>query len=295
MVPAATFQSYYGRPILKEMTWEATDVAGYLFLGGLSGASSMLAAGAQATDRPGLEKVAKYTALGGISLSLVVLVHDLGRPERFVNMLRVVKPTSPMSVGSWLLAAYGPLAVAAAVSRATGRLPRVGDVATAGAAALGPAVATYTAVLIADTAVPAWHDGYREMPLTFAGSAASAAAGMGMLGAPVAEAGPARRLAVIGAATELGALTMMERSLGLAAQTHHGGRSGALLRAAQWLTVGGAAGGALLGRRSRLAAAISGAALLAGSACTRFGIFEAGRATTQDPAYVVVPQRNRLR
>ena len=78
-----------------------------------------------------------------------------------------------MNVGSWLLSAYVPAAGAAALSALTGRVPRFGTAATAGAALLGPAVATYTAVLISDTAMPAWHDGYPEMPFLFAGSAAT--------------------------------------------------------------------------------------------------------------------------
>jgi formate-dependent nitrite reductase membrane component NrfD len=251
----------------------------------------VIGAGAQATGRPRLERVAKLGALGGISLSLVALVHDLGRPARFINMLRVFKPTSPMSVGSWLLAGYGPMVAAAAGSNLTGLLPGVGVAATAGSAVLGPAVATYTGVLVSDTAVPAWHEGYREMPVVFAASAAMTAAGLGMLAAPPAETAPLRRLALAGAAVEIAGLTRMETHLGGAARTHHEGRAGGLLRAARVLTVSGAVAGALFGRRSRAVSRLSGAALLAGSACTRFGIFEAGRASVLDPAYVVKPQR----
>jgi hypothetical protein len=105
MVPDAEFTSYYGRPVIKEPVWEPVDVPSYLFFGGLAGASSVLAAGSQLSGHRELARVAKVTALGAISLSAVALVHDLGRPSRFVNMLRVFKPSSPMSVGSWLLAA----------------------------------------------------------------------------------------------------------------------------------------------------------------------------------------------
>ena len=175
MVPDAEFTSYYGRPVIKEPVWKAADIAGYLFLGGLAGASSVLAAGAQLSGHRQLARVGKLGALGAISLSAVALVHDLGRPERFANMLRVFKPSSPLSVGSWLLAGYGPMVGAAAVSEVTGLLPGAGLAATLGAGLLGPGVATYSAALICDPAVPAWHAGYREMPYVFAGSAASAA------------------------------------------------------------------------------------------------------------------------
>jgi formate-dependent nitrite reductase membrane component NrfD len=299
MVPDAEFTSYYGRPVIKEPVWRVPDVPGYLFLGGLAGASSVLAAGAQQSGYAELARVAKVAALGAISLSAVALVHDLGRPGRFANMLRVFKPSSPMSVGSWLLAAYGPVAGAAAVSEVTGILPKAGRAATLGAAVLGPAIATYTAALICDTAVPAWHEGYREMPYVFAGSAASAAGGLGLLATHPDHANPARKLAVLGAAVELIAKRQLlarlaggsyEQSL---AEPYETGTTGAVLRLAEFLTAGGLAG-TLLGRRSRLVSALSGASLVAASALTRFGIFEAGMASARDPKYTIVPQRRRL-
>ncbi|MER7153117.1 NrfD/PsrC family molybdoenzyme membrane anchor subunit, partial [Streptomyces lydicus] len=181
MVPRAEFASYYGRPVIKAPSWSARDIAGYFFLGGLAGAGSVLAAGAQLTGRPALATGMKVSSLAAVSLSAAALIHDLGRPSRFANMLRVLKPTSPMSIGSWLLSGYGPAAGAAALSAVTGRLPRAGAAATATAAVLGPAVATYTAVLAADTAVPAWHGAHRELPYLFAASATAAAAGMALV------------------------------------------------------------------------------------------------------------------
>jgi hypothetical protein len=218
MVPKATFDSYYGRPVLKEVAWAAPDIPGYLFLGGLAGASSALAACAHLTGNRELARVAKTGAAGAIGLSMAALVNDLGRPARFVNMLRVFKVTSPMSVGSWLLAAYSPAAFAAAGSALTGRLPAAGAVATVSAGVLGTGVATYTAALLCDTAVPAWHQGHREMPYVFAGSAATAAGGLGMLAVPSAHAGPAVRFAVVGAAAELTAKSLLLRRLGAAAE-----------------------------------------------------------------------------
>jgi formate-dependent nitrite reductase membrane component NrfD len=294
------FSSYYGRPVVKEATWEARDIAGYFFLGGLAGASSVLAAGAQLTGRPALARPLKLGAAGAIHLSLIALIHDLGRPARFLNMLRVFKPTSPMSVGVWVLFAYAPAATAAALGELAGagelgrRVRPIANAGTAGAAVLGPAVASYTAALVANTATPAWHEGHREMPFVFVGSAASAAAGLGLLGAPLAQNGPAVRLATIGAAGELTAVKLLERRVGIVAETYHEGRAGKLMRTAEALTVAGIAGTLVLGRRSRLGAALSGAALLAASACARFGIFEAGLASARDPKYTVQPQRDRL-
>jgi formate-dependent nitrite reductase membrane component NrfD len=302
MVPDAEFTSYYGRPVIKEPSWEAPDVPGYLFLGGLAGASSVLAAGAQLSGYRELAKVAKVGALGAISLSAVALVHDLGRPGRFANMLRVFKPSSPMSVGSWLLTAYGPVAGAAAVSEVTGILPKAGIAATLGAGLLGPGIATYTAALLCDTAVPAWHAGYREMPYVFAGSAASAAGGLGLLATHPADAEPARNLAVLGATVELIAKRQLIRRLARSegagsdgvslAEPYEAGTTGAILRIAEFLTAGALAG-AVLGRRSRAVSALAGASLVTASAMTRFGIFEAGMASARDPKYTIVPQRRR--
>ncbi|MEU4660421.1 NrfD/PsrC family molybdoenzyme membrane anchor subunit [Micromonospora chalcea] len=293
MVPKADFRSYYGLPVLNEPTWEAPDIGGYLFLGGLAGASSTLAAAAELTGRRRLAAGLKVGAAGALGGSLYSLIHDLGRPERFINMLRICKPTSPMSIGSWLLAGYGPLAGLSAASQVTGRLPRLGRLGTAGAALVGPAVAAYTAALIANTAVPTWHEAYRELPAVFVGSAAASAGGLGLLTAPTAEAGPARRAAVLGAAVELAATRRMERRLGLLAEPMRTGAGGRLLRLGRALSVAGTVL-ALTGRRSRVAGAAGGAALIAGAICTRFGIFTAGVDSSHDPKYTVVPQRERL-
>ena len=307
MVPDATFTSYYGRPVLKASPWEA-DIPAYLFLGGLAAGSSLLGAGAQLSGRPALRRVGRIGALGAISVSFAALVHDLGRPARFVNMLRVVKVTSPMSVGTWILSVYGPLAglagAAELIEPVTERLPRslrgparlllaVAPAAGLGAAAVAPAVASYTGVLLADTATPTWHGAYRELPFVFVGSAAAAAGGLGMALSPTEESAPARRLALGGAALELAASEQMSRSLGLAAEPLHAGPSGRLIRASKALTAAGAAGSLLAGR-SRIAGVLSGLSLLAGSALTRFGIFEAGQASARDPRYTVVPQRERI-
>jgi len=161
------------------------------------------------------------------------------------------------------------------------------------AALLGIGVASYTAALISDTAVPAWHDGYREMPFIFVGSAATAAGGLGMLAAPGRESGPARNLALVGVVAELAAAKLMERRMGMVAEPYHSGKSGAYMKASQLLSALGAAG-ALARGRSRMASRLAGAALLAASAATRWGIFHAGLASSEDPKYTVVPQRERL-
>ncbi|GAA1977054.1 polysulfide reductase NrfD [Nocardioides panacihumi] len=292
MVPEPEFESYYGRPILKQPTWKTPDVPLYLFLGGLAGGSALLAEGAALTGRPELERVARLAAAGGAAAGTVALVHDLGRPERFLNMLRVFKPTSPLSVGSFILAPFSGLATAAAASHLTGRLPRLGRLAGLGAAAFGPPLATYTAALIANTAVPAWHEAHRELPFVFAGSGAQAAGGLAMMLVSTSEAGPARRMALAGAAIEILAA---ERVLGkgLVAEPYHVGRPGRMMKLARRATTVAAAL-TVVGGRSRVASALAGATYLSASLATRFGIFGAGLASAKDPKYVVIPQKERL-
>jgi formate-dependent nitrite reductase membrane component NrfD len=286
--------SYYGNPIINPPVWEEREIAGYLFLGGVAGASSILAAGADLSGRPGLARPARIAAAGAIGVSLVALIKDLGRPARFLNMLRTFKPTSPMNVGTWILVGYVPLAGAGAGSELTGIAPRTARAAGLGAGLLGAAVSSYTAALIANTAVPAWSGARRELPFLFVGSAAASGAGAGLIGAPLAENEPAVRLALLGAVAELVAEQLMERRLGMVAEALHQGTAGKRLKAAKALTALGGLGAATVARRSRIGAAASGAALLAGSALTRFGIFAAGMESARDPKYTVDPQRRRL-
>jgi hypothetical protein len=305
MVPPAQFRSYYGRPIVRAAPWEK-DIPAYLFTGGLAAGSALLALGGQLTRRTALRRAGRISALGAVGVSTYFLVNDLGRPERFINMLRVAKPTSAMSMGTWILSGFGAAAGAAAVAETAPLLPErgllglirkvlppVGAAAGLGAAALAPALATYTAVLLSDTSTPSWHAAYPKLPYVFAGSAMASGAAVGLISAPVGQAGPARRMAVIGAGVELVNAHHVESGMGLLSEPYQKDQAGKLLRTARTLTAAGALG-ALAGRRSRIVSMLSGFALLAGSALTRFGVYEAGIASAKDPRYTVVPQRERL-
>ena len=116
--------SYYGRPILKEPVWKP-EVGWYLFTGGLAGASASLSLAARLTGNRSLARTSSLVAAAAVNVSPLLLVKDLGRPERFLNMLRVFKLTSPMSVGSWLLAATGTAQSAATTCELLDVLPRV--------------------------------------------------------------------------------------------------------------------------------------------------------------------------
>jgi formate-dependent nitrite reductase membrane component NrfD len=294
MVPTAEFTSYYGQPVLNQPTWKAPDIAGYLFLGGLAGGSSLVAAAAQLTGRHRLARVAKLGSTAAAGLSLAALTHDLGRPERLLNMLRVFKPTSPMSVGSWLLAVYVPMSAAATVLDLGSWFPWLGAAATAGAAALAPLVASYTAALVSNTAVPAWHDGRVEMPFVFVASSAASAAGFALLIAPEDEIEPVRRLGAIAGIAEVALMELMERRMGVVQDSYRTGAARRYGRAASTLLLAGAAGTLFSRRRGGMLRRASGLALLGGSACSRLAIFEAGLTSARDPRYTVVPQRERV-
>jgi hypothetical protein len=222
-----------------------------------------------------------------------------------------------MSVGSWILTAFSGFASLALASEVTqaiasrrhggvgggpgsalARVARVLQVvdgpATVGSALFAPPLAAYTAVLLSDTATPTWHESYRELPFVFVSSANLAAAGLALVAVPTAQNGPARRLAAVSALTETLAFERMQEKLGpTLSEPMRTGKAGRLLRASKALTIAGAVGSVALGR-NRVAAAVSGLALMAGSACLRFGVFEAGMASAIDPKYTVEPQRERL-
>jgi hypothetical protein len=293
MVPEAEFRSYYGRPIIKEPVW-TWEVPWYFFVGGMAGVSASLGLGARLAGNHRLAGNAWLVSGAGVAASVPLLVSDLGRPERFHHMLRVFKMTSPLSVGSWILAAIGPAAAGAAVSDRLGIFPRLGRVAEAVAGLLGPALATYTGVLVADTAVPVWHEAGRELPFVFAGSAAASAGAAATDLTPPGEAGPARRLVVAGALLELGSVAAMERRLGELGEPYHDGPAGRFARLAKACTAAGAGLVAAAGGRRRGLASAGAALVLAGSVCERWAVYKAGFQSARDPRYVVGPQRERI-
>src|SRR5205823_11154878 len=144
-------QTYFDRPVLKEPVW-IWAVPAYFSVGGVAGAAAVLGAAAQLLGHDelrGLVRRCRVIAAAGTALGTAFLIEDLGRPGRFLNMLRVFRPTSPLSVGSWVLAPAAVLSAGSAV------LPGpIGDAAGLGSGALGGPLATYTSILLTNTAVP---------------------------------------------------------------------------------------------------------------------------------------------
>jgi hypothetical protein len=288
-----SMRSYYGRPVIKEPTW-TWEIPTYFFTGGLAGASSVLSLAAKLGGDEKLSKVALYIGAAADAVSPMLLISDLGRPERFHHMLRVFKVTSPMNVGSWILLTSGGASNTAAFLELIGRLKPVKLAAEAVAAVAGPALATYTGVLIADTAVPVWHEGRHELPWLFGASSAASAGAAACIFLDPDDAGPARRLAVGAAVAEGALMHAMELRLGEVGEVYHQGSAGKL----SWAAKGLAGAGALLlakrGRRSRLAAVAGGTLLCAGEACLRFSVFRAGFQSARYPKYTFGPQRRRV-
>ena len=176
-------RGYYGLPLLKEPVW-TWEVPAYFFVGGAAGAAAVLGAAAQITgaDRD-LVSDARWIAAAGSALSAPLLVGDLGRPERFLNMLRVFKVQSPMSVGAWTLTAFGTFAAAAVFAEEVGKrtnLPVkvIGDAAGMLSAATGLVMSTYTGVLIGATSIPVWSKHASILPIHFGASALASAVSM---------------------------------------------------------------------------------------------------------------------
>jgi hypothetical protein len=285
--------SYYGRPILKEPVWKP-EIPTYFFTGGLAGASGILSLGARLTGNERLARTSLYVGLAAEVVSPALLVSDLGRPERFLNMLRVFKVTSPMSVGSWILAASGGATTTAAACEALGILPRLKLLAECASALFGAPLATYTATLLSDTAIPVWHEARRELPFVFGASALASAGAAATLLLPPEDAGPARRLAILGSLGENVGMRAMEHRLSFVGEPYRQGASGRLTRIASVSTRIGAALLARRGRRSRVAAVAGSSLVLGGGVALRWAVFKAGFASARDPRYTVRPQRERL-
>jgi hypothetical protein len=285
-------RSYYGRPVLKEPVWQP-EIPFYFFTGGLGGASSVLSLVARWSGNDLLAQRSIQIASAADAVSPLLLISDLGRPERFLNMLRVFKVTSPMSVGSWILAYSSAASSMSAFLNTIGRLRHVAELARTASAVSGAPLAIYTATLISDTAIPVWHEARKELPFLFGSSAIASAGAAAAIAVPPPQAGPARRLAVGGVLAENVLFKLMEKRLGMLGEPYSKGEAGRYKKIAAGCTLGGAAllGGP--GRRSRLAAAAGGALTLAGEVAVRWSVFKAGFQSARDPKYTVEPQRER--
>lgn len=284
---------YYGIPLLKEPQWKPT-IPLYFFVGGAAGSSAVIAAFADWLGHdPKLAQTARWVAFGGAMASMALLIQDLGRPSRFLNMLRVFKAQSPMSMGAWTLAAFGSVAAASAFANAAerrfGSSPPISVVGDAGqflTALFGLPFHNYTGVLIGATAIPVWNRNVATLPVHFGISGVQAGVSiLELLGHS-----NSRALNSLGIGSGVGEIVeglTLEHRTDPALKPLKRGVSG-------WITrVGGVMSGPLplvlrvfagssgtaRSRKLRKWAAISG---ILGSLLTRYGWVYAGRSSAQD-------------
>lgn len=285
---------YYNLPMLKPPVWKWM-IAAYFFVGGLAGMSGLIAVAALLKHDWPLVEAALWPAAVGAIISPILLIWDLGRPTRFINMLRVLKVQSPMSLGSWFLAAFGGGAIPALLltlwhvhNIATGApLPAVhvlAIIAIVITAAAGIFLATYTGALLGATAVPAWHLHRAILPVKFGVAGLGSAAGLLEL---LGHRAPALQVIGYGAAI---AQTFVMLSLelnkhGIADRVLHQGASGWTLRAGETLE-----GPLSLVLRLLGGAPAAAVSFLLGALLTRFGWLAAGRRSATEPQAVLAAQ-----
>lgn len=281
--------SYYDLPLLKPPVW-TWEVPLYFFIGGAAGAASVLGFAAQMTG--GDERLirdARWIAAAGVNLSTPLLISDLGRPARFLHMLRVFKPQSPMSVGAWTVAVFGGAATATAlldlVERKGLRVRVLGSATAAVAAGSGLVMATYTGVLLAATTVPVWKEHVHMLPVHFGASALGSAVSLLELRG---HREPALNALGLGAA-------IFETATGAAIEGRTDPQSEPLRHGptGRLTFLGGVLSGpvplALRLLRKRRAAAVS---TLVGSLITRFAWVAAGKASARDPELALRDERH---
>jgi formate-dependent nitrite reductase membrane component NrfD len=289
--------TYYDKPAIKPPDW-SWAVPAYFFVGGAGGAAMTMAFASQVIAGKKLRRFDEHcrwigAVCGGLGSAL--LVYDLGRPMRFLAMLRVFRPTSPMSLGSWVLAGATPLSAGSALfTMSRGRLREASHAMGIGAGLLGMPLATYTAVLISTSAVPVWAGSRRSLPLLFgASSMATLGAIYDLLPMDRAERRITDRFGLAGRIAELAAGVAVEREAAKVprvARPLQRGVSGALWKASKALTLASVAVSLLPVKRPARRIA-SGTLGFLGSFALRWAIFQAGRASALDPRASFALQR----
>jgi formate-dependent nitrite reductase membrane component NrfD len=291
--PAAS----HGAPPIHKPHWKWLIIS-YFFLGGLSGGSYVVATAAELfghQDDRDTVRIGRYLALLAIVPCPLLLILDLGRPERFLNMFRVLKLRSPMSVGTWGLAAYGGFSTlsAAAETGLVRQAPRrLLGVLGAG---FGFFVGGYTGVLLGATAVPIWAKNARLLgPLFLSSAVAVACAAISLVLAlmPGRRGGALarlRRAETAASLCELGLVAAIHLNSGSIGRPLAEGRLGRL-------HLGGSVGlgilvplalhalGSMLGLPHRLVAVVASVASLVGGFMLKYAVVMAGHASADDPA-----------
>jgi hypothetical protein len=287
---------YYGQPVVKPPVW-TWEVPLYFFFGGMAGMSAVIASGAAIFHHLDLARTAMWVAcIAGAILSPVLLIMDLGRPHLFLNMLRVFKHRSPMSMGAWILSAFGGCAVPGLIAlelhvhqilpSSLDQLLRVAaGIFICGAAIFGTLLATYTGVLIGATAIPAWFLHRTLLPIHFGiAGLGSAAAVLELLGHRMA---PLNAIGFFAAAVETALLIWLSIDKhGTADRAIHEHGSGWLIRIGEMFN-----GPLALILRLFGLVPLAAVAFLLGALVSRFGWIAVGKVSGADPESVFAAER----
>ncbi|MEO8218255.1 MAG: NrfD/PsrC family molybdoenzyme membrane anchor subunit [Acidobacteriota bacterium] len=283
--PASPTTGYYGTPLFHEPTW-TWEIPLYFFVGGAAGVSAIIGVTANINGLNDLSHDARLIAAAGSVLSGVLLVSDLGRPGRFLNMLRVIKLQSPMSVGAWTLLTFstaaGVAGAASLIDQPGGNPPLrlLGDCSAILSALTGAVMATYTGVLVGATVIPVWATNVRTLPAHFgASSVASAASLLEICGHRQRGLG---RLATLAAAAETAAAVHLHVRTDRSLEPLKRGLSGALTTTGALLSGPIPLALRLLGSRSVRSRQLAAVSSIAGSLLTRYAWVSAGKASSRD-------------
>ncbi len=286
---------YYGQPVVKPPVW-TWEIPIYFFVGGLSGMSAVIASAAVLFHHVDLARTAMWLAAIGVILSSILLIMDLGRPLLFINMLRVFKHQSAMSMGVWILSTFAVCVVPGLIALelhahqvlggTLGQLMRlVAGMLIFGSAFFGTLLATYTGVLIGATAIPAWFLHRLLLPIHFGTAGLGSAAGLlELLGHRLAA---LNALGYYAAAVESALLLWLSVDKhGMADRAIHEHGSGWVIRIGEILTGPLALVFRLFGQVPL--AAIS---FLIGALVSRFGWIAVGKVSGSDPESVFAAER----
>ena len=287
---------YYGQAVVKPPVW-TWEVPLYFFFGGMAGMSAVIASGAVIFHHLDLARTAMWIAsIAGTILSPILLIMDLGRPRLFLNMLRVFKHRSAMSMGAWILTAFGVCAVPGLIALelhahqifagTLGQFLRVAaGIFICCAAISGGLLATYTGVLIGATAIPAWFLHRTQLPIHFGTAGLGCAAAMlELLGHRIAA---LNFLGFYAAGVETALLIWLSVDKhGAADRAIHEHRSGWLIRIGEVLN-----GPLALILRLFGLVPLAAISFLIGALVSRFGWIAVGRVSGSDPEAVFAAER----
>ena len=294
--------AYYNQPLLKQPVW-TWQISFYFFFGGLAGMAAVIAAVGGFHGESNLLRTAMWLAFAGAILSPILLIWDLGRPWLFLNMLRVFKPQSPMSMGVYILTVFGTFATPGALlieADVRGLFPYgtfpaeavhvLGLICATISGLVGLLLATYTGVLIGATAIPAWFSHHRILPIHFG------IVGLGCASATLQLLGFNRAslvaLAIIASVIESGILVWLEiRKNGEIDRALHLGISGWMIRVAGVCSGPLTLIGQIIGIWFLPAQIIGAALFLAGGLLSRFGWINVGHHSAKNPTATLAAQK----